>query len=652
MRDSRRSLAEELWALLLREEKFHLNGSLNLVAVRDACRGNDPRLLELLLGDPEISERFFTRVGSVAVFDKGKFLQILERGQGNRDGYTLFKNKIGLSFDAITPKIPNHVVLVWPYKDSVLEGGQTKEDRSRKERFLHTEVDANEIDRLFEPKALVNWKRWDADGCKAAETVSRTDNILIRGNNLIALHSLAASHRGAVKLIYIDPPYNTGSDAFLYNDRFGHSTWLTFMKNRLEIARELLREDGAIFIQVDDSEFAYLKVLCDEVFGRDNFREAIVLKSGTESGVNAINVKRGERLFKVKEYILFYSKTPAFRFKPFYTRAPYNLNYKYRLRKTKGGYEVMDLLKKFKKDAAAKGGSAAERNQRAGKALEKYALAHPEEMYSLEKNIKKAGAKFKAFAASTVGTGRVEFYVNSAGVRTPVYDGGTLVSLAERVIEDDKGRGFGVLASDLWTDIGTTPSREGGVKFSNGKKPEKLLHRILEMGSEPGDLVLDYHLGSGTTAAVAHKTNRRYIGIEQMDYGENDATLRLLGVVRGEATGISKRVNWKGGGTFLTCELAKQNASYMKAITSASDRETLVSLYASLVERGDQRYELDGKILRKYAKDFEALDLDDMRRALAEMIEFNDFYVSRAQMDDPDSGISDVDRRLTDEFYS
>ena len=171
---------------------------------------------------------------------------------------------------------------MWPYKDCVLEGGQTKEEEKRSEIFFNEILAPDEIDRLFDPKVLTLWKRYTADGERNVNEIGRDndgtihENLFIKGNNLLVLHSLKDQFRSKVKLIYIDPPYNTGNDSFGYNDRFNHSSWLTFVRNRLEVARELLREDGLIWINIDDDEAHYLKVLCDDIFGRVNFVANIV----------------------------------------------------------------------------------------------------------------------------------------------------------------------------------------------------------------------------------------------------------------------------------------------------------------------------------------------------------------------------------------
>lgn len=214
----------------------------------------------------------------------------------------------------------SEVVLNFPFKDCVLEGGQRKEDgldtyfeyddkehgytekKSKRREVFYNEVLArDEIDSLFSPKAFCNAKRYESGKSSLCKKLNRdaelnkkrglpedtiTDNLIIKGNNLLALHSLKEEFAGKVKLIYIDPPYNTGKDSFAYNDNFNHSSWLTFMKNRLEIARELLKEDGAIFVQIDNSpsdlqnspEHGYLLVLMDMIFGRQNYITSMVWK--------------------------------------------------------------------------------------------------------------------------------------------------------------------------------------------------------------------------------------------------------------------------------------------------------------------------------------------------------------------------------------
>ena len=646
------NLFEHIKSVLAQNEKYCKDGKLfKNVIVEDALKV-EQELLSILLSDDKAIQHFFTEVGKVFVFDKIKFQKFVSNKQFLPDSYTSFKNKIGLTANGEYLTEAKEVVLSWAYKECVLEGGQTKEDQKRQEVFWNETLAPDEIDRLFEPKVLTNFKRYDKDGIHKVNDISFKDNLILKGNNLLSLHSLYKVYKGKVKLIYIDPPYNTGNDSFQYNDSFNHSTWLTFMKNRLEIAWKLIKNDGSIFIQVDDSELAYLKVLCDEVFGRENFRETIVLKSSTESGVNAINVKRGERLFKVKEYILFYSKNASFRFNPFYTKTDFNVNYKFEVVKKGEEYVVTDLSKKFKDDFNDLKISSKEKDLLTKNKFIEYALSNANNIYSLEKNIKKSGDKFKEFANLNKEKGGVDEYINSKNEVKLIYEGGVFVPLNERVIADEKGNSFGVLASDLWVDIGTTPSNEGGIKFSNGKKPEKLLKRIIEMTTNENDIVLDYHLGSGTTAAVAHKMKRQYIGLEQMDYGENDSTVRLKNVINGEQSGVSKILNWKGGGGFLYAELAKNNASFVYSAESAKNVNDLIKIYEKIKNSYTINFNVCFDIIDKNIENYIALSLDEQKKIIIDLLDKNDLYINYSDIGDADFEIEEETKILNNKFYN
>ena len=206
--------------------------------------------------------------------------------------YTRYSNKIGLysaSGDR-TGFLNNNddVVLHFPFKDTVLEAGMSKEDAGREERFLHQEIDGADIDTLFEPKTLTNFKVFGSN--QKVEDINFFDesgnlqqNLLIKGNNLLALHSLSERLAGKVKLIYIDPPYyfeeKKPIDAFKYNSNFKLSSWLIFMKNRLQVARDLLADNGVILVNINEDGNAYLKILMNEIFGRNNFVETFIWKN-------------------------------------------------------------------------------------------------------------------------------------------------------------------------------------------------------------------------------------------------------------------------------------------------------------------------------------------------------------------------------------
>lgn len=239
----------------------------------------DHDLMTALLSNQLIHDEYTEIIANTEVFKLNQFINMFEYKEFWEDSFTKYANRIGLASDNKFISDSSDVVLNFPYKDTVLKAGMDKEDADpdvgADEPFLNETLAHSEISELFEPKILINAKKYDRDGVKLADEFNEDDNLIIKGNNLIALYSLKKKYAGKISLIYLDPPYNTGSDSFIYNDRFNHSTWLTFMKSRLEIAHDLLSDNGSIFIEIDSFEDSYLKVLMDEIFGRDNFRNKI-----------------------------------------------------------------------------------------------------------------------------------------------------------------------------------------------------------------------------------------------------------------------------------------------------------------------------------------------------------------------------------------
>ncbi|WP_313770812.1 site-specific DNA-methyltransferase [Mycoplasmopsis felis] len=261
-------------------------------------------LLSLLLSNNDIKQRFFTEINGTLIFDKQKFAWFIDSKEFLPNSYTRYTNKIGLTHNGEFLSKTNDVVLDFPYKDCVLEGGQNKDDQKRDEIFYNEIIASDEINQMLAPKVLSNAKRYTKDGVQENITFDENDNLIIKGNNLITLASLLKRYEGKVKCIYIDPPYNTGNDSFNYNDSFNHSTWLVFMKNRLELARRLLREDGVIFVQCDDNEQAYLKVLMDDIFGRQNTETLIWNKEAENKSGTLKQVKRFRSIHLIYKYLL------------------------------------------------------------------------------------------------------------------------------------------------------------------------------------------------------------------------------------------------------------------------------------------------------------------------------------------------------------
>ena len=259
---------EKLIELLKTDARFiDDEGELVKAAVTDRAWKIDQDLVRLLLGDADIKVKFFDEIEGHWIFNLNTFIEYVSDKNFLADSYTRFRNRIGLNIDDKFLQERGEVSLVWPYKDCVLEGGQTKAEEKRKEIFFNEILAQDEIDRLFDPKVLTQWKRYTVDGeedvmgFKRDESGTIRENLIIKGNNLVALHTLKQQFYGKVKLIYIDPPYNINGDGFGYNDNFKHSSWLTFMRNRLEVARELLKNEGIIFLHIGDQEMDYVETI-------------------------------------------------------------------------------------------------------------------------------------------------------------------------------------------------------------------------------------------------------------------------------------------------------------------------------------------------------------------------------------------------------
>ena len=625
---------------------------------------DDEKLLELLIKDKEAKDHFFKKIKESTIFLKDKFLQFVTMNEFLPDSFTAFENEIGLSDDRKLITQKDEISLVFPHKDCVLEGGQTKEEVKRDEIFYNTILAPDEIDRIKEPKVLVNWKKYLKNGWQEIKEFSKNDNWIIKGNNLLALYSLLPEYREEIKLIYIDPPYNTGNDGFNYNDKFNHSAWLTFMKNRLEVAKELLSEDGLIFIQCDDNEQAYLKVLMDEIF-EQNFLNCIAVKMSEATGVKMHHSKT--RFPKIKEYLLVYKKKT---FKGFVEIDKYkqdiwdNENNIFLENLTKEQRdELVDLEEKEKNDEADVKKAInilknVKRISLADKIKElRFSKKDEEESWKFENSyriIKTAGASSLHKIVRSLS--QIPKQEISAGLSRDkvifffITDFNTNTEQPRlRVIFADSG--IYKNPCDFWQDIKTSGAiaEEGGVKLENGKKPEKLLQRIIKMTTSEGDLVLDFFAGAGTTGAVAHKLKRRYILIEQMEYIHNLPEQRLINVINGDQSGISKEVNWKGGGSFIYTELLEWNQKYIKLLEEAKTKNEILKIFKKIEKEQFYRYKYEPKKFN--LKQFQQLELDEQKNALLDILDMNHLYVNRSGIDDATFKVSDKDKKLTKKFY-
>ena len=612
-------MKQELEQLLSQHDAFLVEGELNKNKLAELARQYNPELLNLLMSNEKISQHFFATLETgILVFKKDVFLQFLNNKEFLPDSFTAYKTKIGLAAGDKYLSENQEVVLNFPYKDCVLEGGQTKDDAKRQEIFFNETLAQTEINRLLDDKVLTNFKRYDKDGEHEVEELGDTDNLIIKGNNLIALHSLKKRFAGKIDSIIIDPPYffnkNKSDDSFSYNSNFKLSTWLTFMKNRLEVAKELLSENGFISIIIGIDGVNHLKLLADEVFD---------VSSDNKKFVGQITWRKTDNQPNIGDYA-----------------------------------NVIDFILIYRKNSDAK----LKRLPLSNKAQKEYSYEDENGKYRRSNILDLTRGKYNYDIQTPEGTilsgpwmiNKDEFnrLVSVDGIHWP--SKGKQIPYGKMYLKDAIENGQ--ITSDFWDGSYGTNQRSAdeikelfGDRVFTFAKPEKLIQNLISISSSKGDIVLDYHLGSGTAAAVAHKMNRQYIGIEQMDYIETVSVERLKKVIAGEQGGVSKDVNWSGGGSFVYAEIKNDAQDFKNSIFEATTTEELLELFEIAKKSSFLSYRIDPKKLK--ASEFEKLSLAEQKQILSEIIDNNNLYVNYSDIDDSDYGISAEDKKLNHAFY-
>lgn len=623
---------------LLQHPEFLVEGQLNKNKLSELARKYDSELLELLMSDEDVKNHFFSNIqDGVLVFKKDIFLQFLNNKEFLPDSFTAYKTKIGLAKEN-GPYLSenNKVVLNFPYKDCVLEGGQTKEDSKRQEVFFNEILAPTEITRLLDDKVLTNFKRYDKNGKQEVMDLNENDNLIIKGNNLIALHSLKKRFEGKVKVIYIDVPYyfkKNIENAFQYNSNFKLSTWLVFLKNRLEIAKKLLSEKGSIWIHTGEDGMHYLKVLGDSIFGQNNFVGTLPRK--IRDGKSDVPFNFSQDF----DWILVYTRGNEKQ-----SVVGRNIERKYYTTPDfpNSPWRMADLTTQR---------TVVERPN------SDFDMINPKTGKVYPVNPKRSWAVTKETFDSWYEKGGIGFpddYDFMKGERPfrRIFKEEDLQNQKPSYVSSD------ILLRDFIAAILTkTKNKDGNDEITNlftrddfsYAKPENLIKSILEITTNERDIILDFFLGSGTTAAVAHKMNRQYIGIEQMDYIETVAVERLKKVISGEQGGISKDVDWQGGGSFLYCELKNDAQEFKSKIQEAGSTEELTELLKLAKQSSFLSYRIDPKKLRE--NEFKQLSLAEQKQILLEIIDNNNLYVNYSDIDDISNGISDADKKLNREFY-
>lgn len=676
-------LFETLEQQLKKEPNFVTDdGELKKWVVLNKAQNFDEELIGLLLDNADLKEKFFVKVKDTLVFNQNLFSQFLEQKNYLNDSYTQYKNKVGLTIDGKYLKQRNEVALVWPFKDCILEGGQSREEQNREEIFFNEVLAQDEITQLLEPKVLTNAKRFDKNGEKLLDGFNRdaelnkkrglpedtiTDNLIIKGNNLLALHSLKEEFAGKVKLIYIDPPYYFDKpkteDSFTYNSNFKLSTWLVFLKNRLIEAKTLLNTDGVIFISIDDGGQAHLKVLMDEIFGSENF----IANLPTIMNLKGNNDEFG--FSGTHEYTLVYSKQK--------TKAKIN-EYQINEEKILSEWEE-DEIGYYKKGAPLRAtGTEDKREDRAEMFYPIFIKNDEASTLTVDEFSKLYTKESKTFNDDFLNE-IVNEYENSGYETVLPYSGENYGRwrwgfseknrrrLKTDVIINRTKNGISLYKKQR-PDLGELPTRKPktifykpeyssgngtaqikelfGEKVFSNPKPLELIKDFVLLGSSENDIVLDFHAGSGTTGHAVldlfkdNNCHRQFILIEQMDYIGTITLKRIEKVIQKNSIGST---------TYF--ELKQYNQTFMDQIEEAKDVKTLLEIWEQMKAKSFLDYNVDIQEQEKHLEEFKADLLKNQKQLLLKLLDLNQLYVNLSSLDDKDFSCTDEEKAVTKDFY-
>ncbi len=633
---------EKLINLLKTDPRFvDHEGELVKAAVIDRAWKIDHDLVRLLIGDPNIKAKFFDEIEGHWIFNTNTFIEYISDKNFLADSYTRFRNKIGLNIENKFLPERGEVSLVWPYKDCVLEGGQTQEEEKRKEIFFNEILAQDEIDCLFNPKVLTRWKRYTVDGEQKVKEIKRADNgvirenLLIKGNNLLALHTLKTQFRGKVKLIYIDPPYNpdSPSNTFAYNNNFNHSSWLTFIKNRLEVAKELLTKDGALIIAIDENEQAYLGVLLKELFSEYEIHCITIVHN--PRGVQGTNfsytheyalfvIPRGKKVIGDRKIPPEQVTWSNFRNWGGESRRENAKNCFYPIIVEKGevvGFgEVLDSNEHPFAQTTPQG---------------KQDFVYPIDPNMIERKWR--------YARQSVDS--VRHLLRAKKTKTGY--------------EIEIGKDFGVYRT-VWEDS-RYDANIYGTQIVKSLVPDcdfafpKSLWNVYDclysvVANDKNAIVLDFFGGSGTTAHAVSELNkdggnRKFIICEQMHYIEAVTRER-----------IKKVIEQNNKGDFIYCELMPYNQAFMDKIQAAKSSQVLVLLWRDIAESSFLNWYVNAETPEDAVANFIEIGtsengLEKQKKLLAELLDKNQLYVNLSEIDDADFGVSAENKVLNQAFY-
>lgn len=609
------NLLNDLVALLAKDPRLVSEGKLLKNKVVEMALSMDGTLLEALMKEPGIKRHFFVHVGGAWVFDKIKFQRFVTNKQFLADSYTAFKNKIGLAVDSDYLADTREVTLVWPYKDCVLEGGQSKEDAKRSEVFWNETLAPDEIDRLLSPKVLLDFQRYDKDGKHKVDSLSLADSFLIKGNNLLALHTLKKVYGGKVKLIYIDPPYNpdSKSNTFCYNNSFNRSTWLTFIQNRLAVAKELMHTDGVLIVAIDEREQPRLGVMLESMFPEHEVHCITIVHN--PRGIQGTNFSY------THEYAFFV--IPKNR-KSIGDRKIEEKDIQWRNLRDNGGESLRTDARNCFYPMIVEGGKVVG-----------FGDVVPPEEHPKSQSVQK-GKQTLIYPIDPEGVERKWRYARQSVeevkhlLRAKTTKGGGQ--------EIEIGKDFGTYRT-VWIDP-RYDANEYGTKIVRALVPgckfdfPKSLYNVYDclyaaVADDKDAIVLDFFAGSGTTAHALLDLNkedggrRKFILCEQMHYVDSVTRERVHKVIQNNKQG-----------SFVYATLAPVNEHFADEIQSATKSEQLLAVWDAMKKRAFLSYRIDGKSFAAEEAAIKAMDLKDLKQFLMDVLDKNMLYAPLSEMED------------------
>ncbi|WP_243356788.1 site-specific DNA-methyltransferase [Bacillus litorisediminis] len=620
---------------ILREfQEYWIDGVLNKPKIIDAIKSYDSKLLKRLLDDEIIRNTYCENINGTIVFRHEEFIDFFRYKEYWNDSYTRFGNEIGLSIEGKHLKYNTDVVLDFPYKDTVLEGGMTKEDNAKNEIYYHNILAKEEIDILFSPKVLTNIKKISNSGVDVIETFDENENLILKGNNLVALYTLKQRFAGKIDLIYIDPPYNVKSsnNTFLYNNKYNRSTWLVFMQNRLRAAKDLLTPDGAMIIAIDENEQAYLGVLLDEVF--PGYEKHLITIVHNPRGVQGTNFSY------TNEFVYFIIPQGK---KTIIDKKLSENEIQWSPLRNWGGESLRTDAKNCFYPIIVK-----------DEQIVGFGEVVPDDVHPA-KNEKIDGLIYI-------------YPIDSNGVERKWRYARQSVEQIKHMLKCVKtkdgydiqiGKDFGQYKT-VWQDP-RYDSSVYGKQLLNKLVPgnpftfPKSVYAVYDclyavVGNKKDAKILDFFGGSGTTGHATmllnknDNGNRQYIIVEQMDYVESVIVERMKNLI------IDEEFKNKDL-SFVYAELLELNQRYIRAIDEVSTDKQLEVLINDIKDNAFLNFKVEIERITIKDEEFKSLSLEEKKKIVIDSLDQNQYYVSYSEIDDITYGISDHEKAFNRSFY-